>query len=76
MSNIYVTEPPTSGRIILSTSKGEIEIELWSKEAPQACRNIVGLALEGALDRCLWHRVVPGFCVQTGDPTGSGAGGE
>ena len=76
MSTLYVTEPPTDGKVILHTSKGEIEIELWSKEAPKACRNLVALALEGYYDGCLWHRIVPQFCIQTGDPTGTGSGGE
>ncbi|WFD35877.1 peptidylprolyl isomerase [Malassezia cuniculi] len=72
----FVSEPPTSGKLLLRTSKGDIEIELWPKEAPKACRNIVTLALEGYYDNILWHRVVPGFCIQTGDPTGTGTGGE
>ena len=72
----FVSEPPTSGRLLMRTSKGDIEIELWPKEAPNACRNIVSLALEGYYDRMLWHRVVPGFCIQTGDPSGTGTGGE
>ncbi|CAO1628326.1 unnamed protein product [Parajaminaea phylloscopi] len=76
MSNIYMTEPPTSGRIVLVTSKGDVEIELWAKETPKACRNIIALALEGYYDNMLWHRVVPNFCIQTGDPTGTGTGGE
>lgn len=76
MSNIYMTEPPTSGKLLLCTSKGEIEVELWAKETPKACRNIVALALEGYFDNMIWHRVVPQFCIQTGDPTGTGTGGE
>ena len=76
MSNIYMTEPPTSGKLLLSTSKGDIEIDLWAKETPKACRNIIALALEGYYDNVPWHRVVPNFCIQTGDPTGTGAGGE
>lgn len=39
MSNIYVQEPPTEGKVLLETSAGEIEIELWSREAPKACRD-------------------------------------
>ena len=50
MSTLYVTEPPTDGKVLLHTPKGEIEIELWSKEAPKACRNFVALALEGYYD--------------------------
>lgn len=76
MSNIYVTEPPPSGRVILETSKGDIEIELFAKECPKACRNLITLALEGYYDDLIFHRLVPDFIIQTGDPTGSGLGGE
>jgi len=41
MSNIYLNEPPTSGKVLLHTSLGDIDIELWSKEAPLACRNFI-----------------------------------
>ncbi|KAF8331687.1 cyclophilin-like protein [Cantharellus anzutake] len=67
---------PTKGRVILETSVGEIEIELWSKETPKACRNFVALAMEGYYDGVIFHRIVPGFLVQTGDRTGTGGGGE
>ncbi|KAF9480335.1 cyclophilin-like protein [Pholiota conissans] len=67
---------PTHGRVILDTTVGEIEIELWSKEAPKACRNFLALSMEGYYDGVIFHRVVPGFLVQTGDKTGTGGGGE
>ncbi|UZJ52733.1 hypothetical protein CBS101457_002053 [Exobasidium rhododendri] len=76
MSNIYITEPPYSGKVILETNKGDIEIELFAKECPQACKNFIALALEGYYDNLIWHRVIPDFIVQTGDPSGSGLGGE
>lgn len=76
MSNIYIQEPPTNGKVLLITSSGEIEIELWSKEAPKTCRNFVQLCLEGYYDGTIFHRIVKGFCVQGGDPTGTGMGGE
>ncbi|PWY97084.1 cyclophilin-like protein [Testicularia cyperi] len=76
MTSQYVTEPPTSGRISLLTSKGEIEIELFAKETPKACRNILTLILEGFYDKQIFHRLVPGFIIQTGDPSGTGMGGE
>ncbi|KAJ1674156.1 Peptidyl-prolyl isomerase cwc27 [Spiromyces aspiralis] len=60
----------------MCTTAGDIEIELWPKEAPKACRNFVQLALEGYYDNTIFHRVVPGFIVQGGDPTGTGMGGE
>ncbi|KAH8868172.1 Peptidyl-prolyl cis-trans isomerase CWC27 isoform 2 [Schistosoma japonicum] len=76
MSNIYVTEPATYGKVILKTTVGEIEIELWSKETPKACRNFVQLCMEGYYDDTSFHRLVRGFIVQGGDPTGTGEGGE
>lgn len=76
MSNIYIQEPPTNGKVLLKTTAGDIDIELWSKEAPKACRNFIQLCLEAYYDKTIFHRVVPGFIVQGGDPTGTGTGGE
>lgn len=76
MSNIYVNEPATNGKVILKTTVGEIEVELWSKETPKACRNFVQLCMEGYYDDTAFHRLVRGFIVQGGDPTGTGEGGE
>uniref|UniRef100_A0A8C1X555 Spliceosome-associated protein CWC27 homolog n=1 Tax=Cyprinus carpio TaxID=7962 RepID=A0A8C1X555_CYPCA len=76
MSNIYIQEPPTNGKVLLKTSAGDIDIELWSKEAPKACRNFTQLCMEGYYDGTVFHRVVPEFIVQGGDPTGTGTGGE
>ncbi|KIP03434.1 hypothetical protein PHLGIDRAFT_31807 [Phlebiopsis gigantea 11061_1 CR5-6] len=67
---------PTRGRVIVDTTAGEIDIELWSKETPKTCRNFVQLAMEGYYDGVIFHRVVPNFLVQTGDKTGTGGGGE
>ncbi|KAL4066093.1 cyclophilin-like protein [Scleroderma citrinum] len=67
---------PTKGRVIIHTTAGEIDVELWSKETPKTCRNFIALALEGYYDGVIFHRIVPGFLVQTGDRTGTGAGGE
>ncbi|KAL5108245.1 hypothetical protein TcWFU_010025 [Taenia crassiceps] len=76
MSNIYITEPATNGKVILTTTVGDIEVELWSKETPLACRNFVQLCMEGYYDDTAFHRLVKGFIVQGGDPTGTGDGGE
>ncbi|XP_015246900.1 PREDICTED: peptidyl-prolyl cis-trans isomerase CWC27 homolog [Cyprinodon variegatus] len=76
MSNIYIQEPPTNGKVLLKTTAGEIDIELWSKEAPKACRNFVQLCMEGYYDGTIFHRVVRDFIIQGGDPTGTGMGGE
>lgn len=76
MSNIYVQEPPCEGKVCLETTVGEIDIELWSRECPKACRNFVQLCLEGYYDKTKFFRVVPDFIVQGGDPTNTGSGGD
>lgn len=76
MTSQYVTEPPTSGLVTLITSKGPIDIELFSRETPLACRNFLTLALEGFYDNLVFHRLLPGFIIQSGDPSGTGTGGE
>eukprot|EP00878_Enallax_costatus_P024798 GHUV01026487.1.p1 GENE.GHUV01026487.1~~GHUV01026487.1.p1 ORF type:complete len:180 (+),score=32.63 GHUV01026487.1:331-870(+) len=76
MSTIYNTEPPTKGKVTLKTTVGDLDIELWPKEAPKAVRNFVQLCLEGYYDGCIFHRIIKDFMVQTGDPTGTGEGGE
>ena len=78
MSNltVYVNEPVTKGKVVLHTTVGPFDVELWSKEAPLACRNFVQLCLEGYYDGCVFHRVIKEFMAQTGDPTGTGTGGE
>jgi peptidyl-prolyl cis-trans isomerase SDCCAG10 len=74
MSSVYQTEPPTSGKVVLVTSFGELEMELWSKEAPVTCRNFLQLCMEGYYDNTVIHRVIKTFMVQMGDPTGTGRG--
>ena len=76
MSNIYIQEPSTRGKVVLETTVGDIEIELFSKECPLACRNFLQLCLDGYYDGTVFHRVVPNFIAQGGDPTGTGEGGE
>ncbi|KAG5179623.1 cyclophilin-type peptidyl-prolyl cis-trans isomerase [Tribonema minus] len=76
MSNVYHTEPPTSGKVLLRTTYGDIDVELWPKEAPRACRNFLQLAMEGYYDNTVFHRIISKFMVQGGDPTGTGKGGD
>jgi peptidyl-prolyl cis-trans isomerase SDCCAG10 len=72
----YITEPPTRGKVVLRTAAhGDVEIELWPKEAPLACRNFVQLALEGYYDGLTFHRVIKELLMQTGSPDGSGTDG-
>ncbi|KAG1346272.1 peptidyl-prolyl cis-trans isomerase CYP57 [Cocos nucifera] len=76
MSSVYVLEPPTKGKVVVNTTMGPLDMELWPKEAPKAVRNFVQLCLEGYYDRTIFHRVVKSFIVQGGDPSGTGSGGE
>jgi peptidyl-prolyl cis-trans isomerase B (cyclophilin B) len=59
----------------LSTSKGDIALELYPEHAPVTVNNFLFLAREGFYDGTTFHRVVPNFVVQGGDPTGTGRGG-
>ena len=68
MSSIYIQEPPTKGKVCLETSVGDIEIELWSRECPKACRNFVQLCMESYYNKTKFHRVIKDFMVQGGDP--------
>ena len=78
MSNltVYANEPATRGKVVLHTTVGPLDVELWPKEAPLAVRNFVQLGLEGYYDGCIFHRVIKDFMAQTGDPNGTGKGGE
>lgn len=76
MSSIYVLEPPTKGKVILNTTVGPLDIELWAKETPKAVRNFVQLCLEGYYNNTIFHRIIKTFMVQGGDSTGTGSGGE
>ncbi|CAL2032172.1 unnamed protein product [Caenorhabditis brenneri] len=76
MSNQYINEPITTGKVTLETTAGDIEIELWTKEAPLACRNFIQLCMENYYKGTIFHRLVKNFILQGGDPTGTGTGGE
>ncbi|MGI8575072.1 MAG: peptidylprolyl isomerase [Egibacteraceae bacterium] len=64
-----------SPQATIATSCGSITIELLADEAPATANNFAFLAGEGFYDATVVHRVVPGFVVQMGDPTGTGTGG-
>eukprot|EP00892_Ulva_mutabilis_P004873 jgi/Ulvmu1/2758/UM014_0216.1 len=76
MSQVYNLEPPTKGQVVLRTTYGDIEVELWPKEAPKAVRNFTQLCMEGYYDNSIFHRVIKDFMIQGGDPSGTGSGGE
>jgi peptidyl-prolyl cis-trans isomerase B (cyclophilin B) len=59
----------------LQTSHGAIELELFPEEAPKTVQNFEELARKGFYDGVIFHRVIPDFMIQGGDPTGTGSGG-
>src|SRR3954447_3370596 len=60
---------------ILHTNHGDIEISFFDEDAPKTVGSFVKLAGEGFYDGVIFHRVIPDFMIQGGDPTGSGMGG-
>jgi cyclophilin family peptidyl-prolyl cis-trans isomerase len=59
----------------IETEKGNLVIELFAKDVPRTVSNFVYLAMKGFYDGTTFHRVIPGFMAQGGDPTGTGRGG-
>ena len=59
----------------IGTTKGDIEVEVFTEGAPKAAGNFLDLAEKGFYDGVIFHRIVPGFVIQGGDPTGTGTGG-
>jgi peptidyl-prolyl cis-trans isomerase B (cyclophilin B) len=57
------------------TDKGTMKIEFYDKDAPLAVENFIKLSKKGFYDGVTFHRVIPNFVIQGGDPTGTGAGG-
>ncbi|HBN07442.1 MAG TPA: peptidylprolyl isomerase [Cyanobacteria bacterium UBA8530] len=62
-------------KAIIATAKGEIELELFDKEAPNTVANFEKLATSGYYDGLIFHRVIPNFMIQGGCPDGTGCGG-
>ena len=62
-------------KAVITTTKGEIALDLFASEVPNTVNNFVFLAREGFYDNVIFHRVIPGFMIQGGDPTGTGMGG-
>ena len=60
---------------MLHTNHGAIEIELFPEDAPKTVENFTRLAGDGFYDGLIFHRVIPDFMIQGGDPTGTGSGG-
>lgn len=78
MSDFDQTALPEAGEqiIVMETSKGTIKIRLFPTLAPKTVENFAGLADKGYYDGLKFHRVIPDFMIQGGDPNGNGTGGE
>ena len=63
-----------SYRAVLETNRGTLEAEMWPDVAPNHVRNFLDLCHTGFYDGKIFHRVIPGFMIQGGDPTGTGTG--
>lgn len=61
---------------VIETNKGTIRVELLEEDAPKTTENFITLAQRGYYDGIIFHRVIKGFMIQGGDPTGTGRGGE
>ena len=60
---------------VVRTNRGEIGLELFDGDAPKTVENFVKLSRDGFYDSVIFHRVIPDFMIQGGDPTGTGMGG-
>jgi cyclophilin family peptidyl-prolyl cis-trans isomerase len=60
--------PVVTATAVIKTSMGDIEVELYGKDAPKTVANFVGLAEKEFFNGILFHRVAPGFVIQAGDP--------
>jgi peptidyl-prolyl cis-trans isomerase B (cyclophilin B) len=81
MAKQYSSPPPMSldpkktYTATIDTTLGSVDVEFYPKEAPGHVNNFLFLARDGFYDGAIFHRVIPGFMIQGGDPTGTGTGG-
>ncbi len=68
-------DPRATSHVVLQTSCGDITIRLDQKTSPKTAASFAALAKSGFFDGTVFHRIVPGFVIQGGDPTGTGTGG-
>lgn len=76
MASTYNLEPHPTAKVVLHTTTGDLELELFAKQTPVTSRNFLQLCLDGYYDNTVFHRLVKDFILQGGDPTGTGQGGE
>ncbi|OQO03720.1 hypothetical protein B0A48_10385 [Cryoendolithus antarcticus] len=75
MASLYNLEPQPTAKVILHTTTGDLLLELWGAQAPLATRNFLQHCLDSYYINTIFHRLVPNFILQGGDPTGTGSGG-
>lgn len=63
-------------KVVIKTNRGDITVQLFPELAPKTVKNFIELAKKGYYDGVIFHRVIPDFMIQGGDPTGTGMGGE
>jgi cyclophilin family peptidyl-prolyl cis-trans isomerase len=68
-------DPEKSYQAVLETEDGEMTVDLFARDVPVTVNNFVFLARQGYYNDTTFHRVIPGFMAQGGDPTGTGRGG-
>ena len=61
--------------VTIQTTRGTIKVELYPEVAPNTVNNFIYLVKQGFYDGTIFHRVIPGFMIQGGDPEGTGMGG-
>ncbi|RYP24190.1 hypothetical protein DL765_000685 [Monosporascus sp. GIB2] len=66
---------PRASWLTHQSTQGTITLELYTNHAPRTCKNFTTLCQRGYYDGVIFHRIIPNFMVQTGDPTGAGRGG-
>ncbi len=72
-----MSETEKNSQIVeLHTNQGKVTVKLFAEAAPKTVENFTGLIKQGYYDGIVFHRVIPEFMVQGGDPTGTGRGGE
>jgi len=75
----FADEPfvmPADPTVILQTNQGDIELRLFPAVAPKAVENFIRLVESGYYDNTVFHRIMRGFVIQGGDPSGKGTGGK
>jgi len=75
-STTSAVDPANASGVLLTTNYGPITIALYKDQVPKTTRNFATLCATHKYDNVIFHRIIPGFMIQGGDPTGTGMGGK